>query len=796
MSHSVAEMIAAVPAPGPDVSVALGTEALDLFARQGGSVAPLRELFDTHAQLWELEDFARSRQAAAEQVAQAKRAVDRLNAARHRLIDDLDRSLLQRGRPTAAPPVPHSETPGELCDRLCVIALKLEHAREAAVDASILADARRLCVEKLAGLGAWQAHLQACLRGLLADLAEGRAVCAPRTELKMYNHPALNPVLRREAGPVAPLRRFPRFPARNVVGLACTGHGASLAFLDEDGTMRASVLDRWAGTKHSLMLSADEERDIVLADRRSPIDASIYGLLQDAYGGFPPYRVFERTFPAWLAWLLRGLAVGPADIEMVVVSPSYFATTAARLGPHLHRWLPRARVVAMPEHHEVHQRQAFWQSGLDEAAVLTLDTCGESLDRFGGKALAGTISVMNVAGEQRTVREFFFPEHSAGLLYAAVTRHVGFRQGQEGKTMGLAPYGRPVLFEALERHLVLREDGSFGFLPLDRFRQVLADYVPPRPLTGGAALLPEHEDVAYAGQALVERIVVNAWRAALLATGQRNLVYAGGLTLNSVANELAYRATRPERFYLAPNASDTGQALGCALLGAYEVAGWRPRRTELPEFLGPAYTDDEIAAVARSSPAHVARALPYEETVARCIANGHIVARFAGRAEYGPRALGNRSILCDPRRPDMKDYLNARVKHREAFRPFAPAVLEEEAAAWFDVDGRSSYMLRVVPVRSAARARIPAIVHVDGTARLQTVGRENPAYRRIIEAFLRLTGVPVILNTSFNLAGKPIVETPEHALECFLSTDIDVLFLGEWALSKRPLASYLETERA
>jgi carbamoyltransferase len=404
------------------------------------------------------------------------------------------------------------------------------------------------------------------------------------------------------------------------------------------------------------------------------------------------------------------------------------------------------------------------------------------------------MALMDDRGGYRVVKELVFPEQSVGLIYGTVNFHVGFRQGEEGKTMGLAAYGGPELFEQLRGRLRLYPDGGFDFMSPDEFKAALDAYVPAR--GHGAPMTPRHENVAYASQASLEAVVTNAFQAALRLTGATDLAYAGGVALNSVANEFARRAARPQRLYIATNPGDTGHALGCALYGAFEVAGWRPPRQEVREYLGPAYPLAELEAAAQASGYPVARPVDLAATLAQCIANGHIVARFDGGSEFGPRALGNRSILCDPRRPDMKDTLNARVKHREAFRPFAPTVLEEHAAQWFDLEGRSAYMLRVCGVPPEVRDRVPAIVHVDGTARVQTLARdENPGYWALIDAFHRLTGVPLVLNTSFNLAGKPIVETPADAVTCFASTEIDVLALGPWVLTKRPLAELLSEAR-
>jgi carbamoyltransferase len=570
-----------------------------------------------------------------------------------------------------------------------------------------------------------------------------------------------------------------------VLGLACTGHGASVALVTSDGTVRSSVLDRWSGVKHVLMLARREDSSI--RNPTSEIDRQIKWVLSVGRGGFPPTLIFEDTILEWVRWFLRGLSITPDDIDLVVTSDSHFATCRLRLGPKLHKWFPNAWVSNGIEHHEVHQRQAFWQSGFEESAVLTLDTCGEKLSRLHDRALAGTIGVMDAGGQSRTLQNIFFPDSSPGLLYDVVNRHCGFAAGDEGKTMGLAPYGTPELFRRLEPLLRLHADGHFDFIPSQELEQKLTDFEPGR--WPGTELTQGHRDVAYAGQALLEKIVVNAFDATMRMTGQRRLAYAGGVALNSVANEIAYRAVGPESLYIAPNPGDTGHALGCALFGAYEIARWPPPLKEIPDFIGPMYSEAEMIDVARASGFHVTQPDDLAAGIARCIADGLITARFAGRAEHGPRALGNRSILCDPRPASMKDYLNDRVKHRESFRPFAPAVLEEEAGDWFEIAERSPYMLRVVQVRPDRREHVAATVHVDGSCRVQTVAlQENPGFHQLLRAFKAITGVPVVLNTSFNIAGKPIVETPRDAVECFAGTDIDALALGPVLLSKRALA--------
>jgi carbamoyltransferase len=600
-------------------------------------------------------------------------------------------------------------------------------------------------------------------------------------------------LLKKVATPVT-TRLFPRFPkvtANRILGIACTGHGASIAYMDSSGVLISSLLERWTGIKYMMMFSAAEEQAIRYP--QNDIDRSVNYIFTCRSGKFPECTTFEQSFIPWMDWMLKDIGVRAEDIDLVITSDGHFTTGWARLGPELKRWFPKAKVVRGIEHHEIHQRQAFWQSGFSEAAVLTLDTCGEQLVRLKGKKLSGTISTLNQAGEHKIFREFKFPEMSAGLIYDTTTQHVGFPQGEEGKTMGLAPYGETELFDQLRDHLLLYDDGGFQFLENEKFTAILNEYVPAREAKG--EITQRHMNVAYAGQAIVNLIVTNAWRAAMSLTGLKKIVFAGGLALNSVSNDIAIRATQPEACYIAPNPGDPGQGLGCVLFGAYEIAGWTPRQNELPEFLGPKYSLEEMRDLAFQCGYPVAQPTDLEPVIGRCIANGHIIARYDGSAEFGPRALGNRSILVDPRRPGMKDYLNSRVKHREGFRPFAPTVLEEYAKDWFDLDVPSPYMLRVVPILPDKIDLIPAVAHVDGTARVQTLSnQENPGYYRLIDAFREITNIPLVLNTSFNIAGKPIVEKPQDALECFEQTEIDILALGPYVISKLTLDHYLAEE--
>lgn len=584
---------------------------------------------------------------------------------------------------------------------------------------------------------------------------------------------------------------FLKKPVKHILGIACTGHGASIAYLGPNNSICCSVLDRWIGTKHVLMFARDELRDIIAA--KSVIDKNIKGALSYSFGRFPESAVFEEKFPAWLEWLLNGFNISSKDIDLVVTSDSHFATCKNRLGPYLKKWLPSAHIVSTVEHQTIHQCQAFFQSGFNKAAVLTLDTCGEKLERTNGKKISGTIGVMQRNGDTKVIKEFLFPESSAGLIYAATNHHIGFRQGEEGKTMGLAPYGSSELFDKLYKHLKLQSDGGFTFLNYTDFKSEINKYVSPREHDKTAEISDKHKNVAYAGQALIQLIVTNAFQAVVKLTGLKDLTYAGGVALNSVANDIAFRRSGLNNLYVAPNPGDAGQALGCALFGAYNLVDKYGFTGKVSEYTGPEYSSVEMKRVALSSGFNVLFSNEPEGIIAECIANGFIVARFAGRAEFGPRALGNRSILCDPRRKEMKDYLNTHVKHRELFRPFAPTVLFDYASDWFDIKEKCPYMTRVVAVRKEVIEKVQAIVHVDGTARVQTLEHDdNPDYWRLIESFRKITGIPLLLNTSFNVAGKPIVETPEDAVNSFKSTSIDLLLLDKHIISKEPLDYYLK----
>jgi carbamoyltransferase len=448
------------------------------------------------------------------------------------------------------------------------------------------------------------------------------------------------------------------------------------------------------------------------------------------------------------------------------------------------------------EHHQAHVASAFFVSPFEEAAVLSVDGFGD---------FASTMLAHGRGNRFEVLDRVLFP-HSLGIFYTAVTQWLGFpKYGDEGKVMGLAPYGEPAYLEQMAR--LVRLDGDLFELGLEYFvhdkegvdmtwdeaTPVISRVFSERleELLGparepGTPLEGKHEDVAASLQTMLERAYLHLLGTLWRRTQTPNLCLAGGVALNAVANGLVRSDTPFRELYIQPAAGDSGTAVGAAYYVWNQQLGRARGYVMDHAYTGPEFGEEEIEeAVARSGLG--ARRLDDEELFARVaerIAGGAVVGWFQGRMEFGPRALGNRSIVVDPRRHDMKDILNARVKHREPFRPFAPSLLAERTGDWFEDDYSSPFMILVYKTREDKRERIPAVNHVDDTGRLQTVTREqNPRYYRLIEEFERRTGVPVVLNTSFN-ENEPIVCTPEEALACFAKTKMDVLVLGNHVLER------------
>lgn len=453
------------------------------------------------------------------------------------------------------------------------------------------------------------------------------------------------------------------------------------------------------------------------------------------------------------------------------------------------------------EHHLAHLASCFLVGPFEEAVALSVDGFGDFASAAWGYGQSLRVTVAD---------RVFFP-HSLGIFYQAVTQYLGFTNyGDEYKVMGLAPYGEPRYKGEMSKLVELLNDGTFK-LGLEYFRhhreKIDYEWDGGSPVIGPlyspeleALLGPtrnkddrleqRHKDIARSTQAKYEEAFFHLLRRLHVDYGSDNLVLAGGCAMNSVANGKVRRQTDFKKVYIQPAAGDAGGAIGAALVAWNEMGGQESRFVMNHAYWGPEFRDEEIDRILKGFGDELVAQncwveyIPNEDDLCRktaiAIADGRVVGWFQGRMEWGPRALGNRSILGDPRRADMKDILNAKIKRRESFRPFAPSILREAVGEWFEEDDDVPFMMQVFQIRAEKRAEIPAVTHVDGSGRLQTVDRNaNSRYYRLIECFRDLTKVPMVLNTSFN-ENEPVVCRPEEAIRCFLRTHMDVLVLGCW----------------
>jgi carbamoyltransferase len=587
-----------------------------------------------------------------------------------------------------------------------------------------------------------------------------------------------------------------------VLGISGLYHDAAAALVVDGRIVAAMEEERFSRTKHD---AAFPEQAIAACLRVAGIgrEAVDHVAFYDK-----PLLKLDRLLETYLAYAPLGLR-SFAHAMPAWMSGKLFVRRRLRgaFGEAMRR-------PVFTEHHVAHAASAFYPSPFEEAAIVTLDGVGE----WATACIAhGRGRELKMLAEQR------FP-HSLGLLYSAFTEYLGFRVNSgEYKVMGLAPYGRAVHRDAiLERVVRLEDDGSFRLdlryfdfcaglrMTSPAFHSLFRG--PPR---GPESEITErHADLAASIQAVTEEIMLRTARHARALTGAKNLCLAGGVALNCVGNGKILRESGFERLFIQPAAGDSGGALGAALYVWHELLG-RPRAAGASDaqqgsLLGTAHGNEAIGAMLDRRGAtytFFADEIALCEAIAGSIAEGAIVGWFQGRMEFGPRALGCRSILADPRRPEIGAELNLKIKLREAFRPFAPAVLAEHAGAWFELpEGvESPYMLVVADVcaahrreapggpwslERAAASDVPAVTHVDGSARVQTVdAARHGRFRRLIEAFFARTGCPMVVNTSFNVRGQPIVESPEQALDVLLATEMDVLVLENHVIRRSDVAS-------
>jgi carbamoyltransferase len=590
------------------------------------------------------------------------------------------------------------------------------------------------------------------------------------------------------------------------LGLSAFYHDSAAALIEDGRIVAAAQEERFSRKKHDARFPRHAV-EYCLAEAGIALSDVNYVVFYDK-----PFLKFERLLETYLAFAPRGFSSFRAAIPLWLKEKLF---QKKLLRDELSRYDSNCdweKRLLFAEHHQSHAASAFFASPFEEAVVLTMDGVGEW----------ATTSIGFGRGNQLEMqREIHFP-HSIGLLYSAFTYYTGFKVNSgEYKVMGLAPYGEPRYSQTILNHLIdLKPDGSFR-LDMSYFNYCTGLTMTNArfdELFGGPPRRPEdiltqrHMDLAASIQAVTEEIVVRVTRSLAAETGAENLCLAGGVALNCVANGKIARDGKFKRIWVQPAAGDAGGALGAAL-AAYHIYKNQPRRPGggldhmHGSYLGPAWSDEEISARLNAAGAHFAT-LDEAQLVQRAsgdLADGKALGWFQGRMEFGPRALGARSIIADPRSPEMQKTLNLRVKYRESFRPFAPAVLAEDVSDWFEFQGESPYMLMVAPVverrrremtyeeqalfgidkLNVPRSEIPAVTHVDYSARLQTVHREtNPRFHALLSQFKARTGCPILVNTSFNVRGEPIVCTPEDAFRCFMGTDIETLAIGGCYMAK------------
>jgi carbamoyltransferase len=589
-----------------------------------------------------------------------------------------------------------------------------------------------------------------------------------------------------------------------ILGISAFYHDSAAALIDDGRIVAAAQEERFTRRKHDASFPHNAiayclEEAGIAADRLDHV------VFYDK-----PFLKFERLLETYIALAPRGFRSFKMSIPLWLREKLFQKNLLTGELGKFSGDFDKSRLLFC-EHHLSHAASAFYPSPFDSAAVLTMDGVGE---------WATTSAAMGDGHRLEIFQEIHFP-HSLGLLYSAATYYTGFKVNSgEYKVMGLAPYGEPKYAKLILDHLIdLKPDGSFrldmsyfdyctGFtMTNDRLAKLFGQPV----RSPDQLLTPFHMDVAASIQAVLDEAVLRLARSLAKQTGSRNLCLAGGVALNCVANGKVLRDGSFDKIWIQPAAGDAGGAVGAAL-AAYHIFKDQPRKTHDADgmsgsFLGPGFAQPEIerrltAAGARFAVLSEAAMI---ETTAQALAGEKAVGWFQGRMEFGPRSLGARSILGDPRSPAMQKNLNLKVKYRESFRPFAPAVLREDVSEWFDLASDSPYMLIVADVRkdkhramsaaeqalfgidklNVARSEIPAVTHVDYSARIQTVHRDtNPLFHALLGRFKALTGCPVLVNTSFNVRGEPIVCAPEDAFRCFMGNELDMLVVGNCVLQK------------
>ena len=599
-----------------------------------------------------------------------------------------------------------------------------------------------------------------------------------------------------------------------ILGLSAYYHDSAAALIQNGCILAAAQEERFTRIKHDARFPITAIGYCLSEAKISPKEID-YVVFYDK-----PFLKFERLLETYLAFAPRGFNSFRKAIPLWLKEKLF---QKKLLCDELHKFGFEGNLanrLLFSEHHLSHAASAFFPSPFSKAAILTMDGVGE---------WATTSLALGKENKIEILKEIHFP-HSIGLLYSAFTYYTGFKVNSgEYKLMGLAPYGEPKYAQQILDHLIdLKADGSFR-LDLSYFNYCTGltmtstrfhDLFEGPPRSAESQLTQKHMDIAASIQKVTEEVVLRLARSLLKETGEKNLCLAGGVALNCVANGKVLREGGQNHLWIQPASGDAGGALGAAL-AAYHLHLEQPRQLSSSgdsmegSYLGPMFPDEEIAKRLEGMSARF-EVLEEDELIRSCVEilqEGKAVGWFQGRMEFGPRSLGARSILGDARSPQMQSVLNLKVKFRESFRPFAPSVLREDVSEWFDLDTDSPYMLLVADISkkyqrpmtdeqkqlfgieklNVPRSDIPAITHVDYSARIQTVHREtNPRYHKLLSAFKSRTGCPVLVNTSFNVRGEPIVCTPEDAFRCFMGTGIEALAIGNCFLRKEAQPPHLK----
>ena len=592
----------------------------------------------------------------------------------------------------------------------------------------------------------------------------------------------------------------------NILGISAYYHDSAACLVVDGKIIAAAQEERFTRKKH---------------DENFPVNAINYCLTEAGLSAQQidyvvfydkPFLKFERLFETYLAFAPKGFKSFATSLPVWVKDKLFQKSVILdALKDHLDKNTDWSSKLLFSEHHLSHAASAFFPSPFEEAAVLTMDGVGEWATTSLAVGKGNTLNVTN---------EIHFP-HSLGLLYSAMTYYTGFKVNSgEYKVMGLAPYGEPKYANLIKDHLIdIKEDGSFHLdmsyfnyctgltMTSDRFNDLFG--APPRK---SESILGQREmDLAASIQAVTEEVVIKLAKGIKKSTGLNNLCLAGGVALNCVANGKLLRENVFDKIWIQPASGDAGGAVGAAL-AAYYLMLDQPRKVDKKDsmqgsYLGPEFGQAEIEQRLSQAGAKfdVVSDTQLIEQTAQALADGLAVGWHQGRMEFGPRSLGARSIIADARSPTVQKQLNLKVKYRESFRPFAPSILREDVADWFEINTDSPYMLLVADVKkekqlamteaqkqlfgieklNVPRSEIPAVTHVDYSARIQTVSKDtNPKYHALISKFKEITGCPVLVNTSFNVRGEPIVCSPEDAFNCLMGTDIDFLVVGNCILRK------------